>query len=112
MRVLVAGATSVPGIPLLRELGERGHEVIGVTRLRRSCPTTNGSSNIRTISTIEPPEMCTDPLVAMSATTSRGVMATPSRLDTDADTTAAPTWPRAIETNVMDDCTVDGTSVM
>ncbi|WP_232006071.1 NAD(P)-dependent oxidoreductase [Mycobacterium sp. 852013-50091_SCH5140682] len=32
MRVLVAGATSVPGVPLLRELGERGHEVIGVTR--------------------------------------------------------------------------------
>ncbi|MDF3341134.1 NAD(P)-dependent oxidoreductase [Mycolicibacterium septicum] len=32
MRVLVAGATSVPGIPLLRELNGRGHEVIGVTR--------------------------------------------------------------------------------
>lgn len=32
MRVLVAGATSVPGIPLLRELSGRGHEVIGVTR--------------------------------------------------------------------------------
>lgn len=32
MRVLVAGATSVPGIPLLRELTARGHEVIGVTR--------------------------------------------------------------------------------
>lgn len=32
MRVLVAGATSVPGIPLLRELNSRGHEVIGVTR--------------------------------------------------------------------------------
>lgn len=32
MRVLVAGATSVPGIPLLRELDARGHEVIGVTR--------------------------------------------------------------------------------
>ncbi len=32
MRVLVAGATSVPGIPLLRELISRGHEVIGVTR--------------------------------------------------------------------------------
>ncbi|OBG83298.1 epimerase [Mycobacterium sp. E802] len=32
MRVLVAGATSVPGIPLLRELNARGHEVIGVTR--------------------------------------------------------------------------------
>ena len=32
MRVLVAGATSVPGIPLLRELTSRGHEVIGVTR--------------------------------------------------------------------------------
>ena len=32
MRVLVAGATSVPGLPLLRELNTRGHEVIGVTR--------------------------------------------------------------------------------
>jgi len=28
----VAGATSVPGLPLLRELKSRGHEVIGVTR--------------------------------------------------------------------------------
>ena len=32
MRVLVAGATSVPGIPLLRELHSCGHEVIGITR--------------------------------------------------------------------------------
>ncbi|RAV07833.1 NAD(P)-dependent oxidoreductase [Mycolicibacterium sp. GF69] len=32
MRVLVAGATSVPGIPLLRELTSRGHEVVGLTR--------------------------------------------------------------------------------
>jgi nucleoside-diphosphate-sugar epimerase len=32
MRVLVAGATSVPGLPLLRELNSRGHDVIGVTR--------------------------------------------------------------------------------
>ncbi|WP_395309494.1 NAD(P)-dependent oxidoreductase [Mycobacterium sp. AMU20-3851] len=32
MRVLVAGATSVPGIPLLRELKGRGHDVLGVTR--------------------------------------------------------------------------------
>lgn len=32
MRVLVAGATSVPGIPLLRELISRGHEVVGLTR--------------------------------------------------------------------------------
>jgi nucleoside-diphosphate-sugar epimerase len=31
MRVLVAGATSVPGIPLLRELNTRGHEVVGLT---------------------------------------------------------------------------------
>jgi nucleoside-diphosphate-sugar epimerase len=31
MRVLVAGATSVPGIPLLRELNARGHDVIGMT---------------------------------------------------------------------------------
>ena len=32
MRVLVAGATSVPGVPLLRELTSRGHEVVGLTR--------------------------------------------------------------------------------
>ena len=32
MRVLVAGATSVPGLPLLRELVHRGHEVVGLTR--------------------------------------------------------------------------------
>lgn len=32
MRVLVAGATSVPGMPLLRELTSRGHDVIGLTR--------------------------------------------------------------------------------
>jgi nucleoside-diphosphate-sugar epimerase len=32
MRVLVAGATSVPGLPLLRELNVRGHEVVGLTR--------------------------------------------------------------------------------
>jgi nucleoside-diphosphate-sugar epimerase len=39
MRVLVAGATSVPGVPLLRELNARGHEVIGLTRsARRTAP--------------------------------------------------------------------------
>jgi nucleoside-diphosphate-sugar epimerase len=32
MRVLVAGATSVPGLPLLRELNIRGHDVVGLTR--------------------------------------------------------------------------------
>jgi nucleoside-diphosphate-sugar epimerase len=32
MRVLVAGATSVPGIPLLQELNTRGHDVVGLTR--------------------------------------------------------------------------------
>lgn len=32
MRVLVAGATSVPGLPLLRELRARGHDVVGMTR--------------------------------------------------------------------------------
>jgi len=32
MRVLVAGATSVPGLPLLRELTSRGHDVAGLTR--------------------------------------------------------------------------------
>jgi len=32
MRVLVAGATSVPGLPVLRELNARGHDVVGLTR--------------------------------------------------------------------------------
>jgi nucleoside-diphosphate-sugar epimerase len=32
MRVLVAGATSVPGIPLLAELIARRHDVVGLTR--------------------------------------------------------------------------------
>lgn len=32
MRVLVAGATSVPGVPLLRELISRGYDVVGLTR--------------------------------------------------------------------------------
>lgn len=31
MRVLVAGATSVPGVALLRELRARGHDVVGLT---------------------------------------------------------------------------------
>ncbi len=38
MRVLVAGATSVPGIPLLRELNSRGHDVVGLTRAGRRRP--------------------------------------------------------------------------
>jgi nucleoside-diphosphate-sugar epimerase len=38
MRVLVGGATSVPGIPLLRELTSRGHDVIGVTRSPSKTP--------------------------------------------------------------------------
>ncbi len=32
MKVLVAGATSVPGIPVVRELVAAGHDVVGVTR--------------------------------------------------------------------------------
>ena len=39
MRVLVAGATSVPGIPVVRELVARGHEVVGLTRAPGSTPT-------------------------------------------------------------------------
>ncbi len=38
MRVLVAGATSVPGLPLLRELNTRGHDVVGVTRSSAKAP--------------------------------------------------------------------------
>src|SRR4051794_2678824 len=32
MRVLVAGATGVVGRPLLRQLGDAGHDVVGTTR--------------------------------------------------------------------------------
>jgi nucleoside-diphosphate-sugar epimerase len=38
MRVLVAGATSVPGLPLLRELNTRGHDVVGLTRQSSKTP--------------------------------------------------------------------------
>jgi nucleoside-diphosphate-sugar epimerase len=38
MRVLVAGATSVPGLPLLRELNARGHDVVGLTRQTPKTP--------------------------------------------------------------------------
>ena len=38
MRVLVAGATSVPGLPLLRELNARGHDVFGLTRQSAKTP--------------------------------------------------------------------------
>ena len=38
MRVLVAGATSVPGLPLLRELNARGHDVVGLTRQAAKTP--------------------------------------------------------------------------
>ena len=38
MRILVAGATSVPGLPLLRELNARGHEVVGLTRQSAKAP--------------------------------------------------------------------------
>ncbi|HTI74230.1 MAG TPA: NAD(P)-dependent oxidoreductase, partial [Mycobacterium sp.] len=38
MRVLVAGATSVPGLPLLRELNARGHDVVGLTRQSTKTP--------------------------------------------------------------------------
>ena len=38
MRVLVAGATSVPGLPLLRELNVRGHDVVGLTRQSAKTP--------------------------------------------------------------------------
>jgi nucleoside-diphosphate-sugar epimerase len=38
MRVLVAGATSVPGLPLLRELNVRGHEVVVLTSQQAKTP--------------------------------------------------------------------------
>jgi len=38
MRVLVAGATSVPGLPLLRELNARGHDVVGLSRQLAKTP--------------------------------------------------------------------------
>jgi nucleoside-diphosphate-sugar epimerase len=38
VRVLVAGATSVPGIPLLRELNARGHDVVGLSSQSAKTP--------------------------------------------------------------------------
>ena len=38
MRILVAGATSVPGLPLLRELTARGHDVAGLTSRSAKAP--------------------------------------------------------------------------
>jgi nucleoside-diphosphate-sugar epimerase len=38
MRILVAGATSVPGLPLLAELNARGHDVVGLTRQSAKTP--------------------------------------------------------------------------
>ena len=38
MRVLVAGATSVAGLPLLRELNARGRDVVGLTRQSAKAP--------------------------------------------------------------------------
>ncbi|OBI49913.1 hypothetical protein A5705_00535 [Mycobacterium sp. E787] len=49
------------------------------------------------------------PPVVINSTTSSGVSATPRMFDNDALTMAADTWPRAIDVNAMDDCTVDGT---
>ena len=49
------------------------------------------------------------PLVFISSTTSSGVSAIPTMLDSDALTSAAETLPRAIEVNAIEDCTVEGT---
>ena len=45
----------------------------------------------------------------INSTTSSGVSTTPRMLDNDALTMAAETWPRAIDVNAIEDCTVDGT---
>src|SRR6201996_1087366 len=49
------------------------------------------------------------PLVFISSTTSNGVSAIPTMFDSDALPGAAETFPRAIEVNAIEDCTVDGT---
>src|SRR6185312_15405656 len=73
-----------------------------------TCPATNGTSSRLTIS----PSACQDmpplPPDSSSKPAHNGVMKMPSRLDAEAAHTAAETFPRAIEVNAIDDCTVDG----
>ena len=58
---------------------------------------------------MSPPPDCNSE--RMSKPASKGVMKTPSMLDRDAVQTAAATFPRAIDVNAIDDCTVDGRMV-
>src|SRR5690554_5752737 len=83
----------------------------GRTQVLASWPTTNGRRSCRAIVPTESHVMVTDPSVVMRANTNRGVTNIFNRLEIDADTIAALTCPRAIATKVMDDWTVDGTSV-
>src|SRR6185312_10047248 len=54
MRVLVAGATSVPGLPLLRELNARGHDVVGLSRQLAKTPQIEQAGAKPVVADIEP----------------------------------------------------------
>ncbi|CAJ3473162.1 Uncharacterised protein [Burkholderia pseudomallei] len=77
---------------------------------RSNWPATNGTSSCITIAPIVlhgdavAPVPCVDTITPTSA----GVTKMPSRLDADAEQTAAGTLPLAIDVNAIDDCTVDG----
>src|SRR5271166_1787180 len=81
----------------------------GAKKGRAIWPNVNGSKSCSMISmTALPCRRGPRPVCIISSTNS-GVSTTPTMLDNEALTIAAETWPRAIEVNAMDDCTVDGT---
>ena len=78
---------------------------------RENCPRMKGSNNWTITAPKEPHPMGAEPVVGSRAIISNGVRITPSRFDVVAETMAPAILPPAMDVNVIDDCTVDGTSV-
>src|SRR5271163_3032597 len=76
---------------------------------RSNWPTANGNNSCSRMSRIALASIRVPPLVFISSTTSNGVSAIPTMLDSDALTSAPETFPRAIDVKAIEDWTVDGT---